>query len=194
MSDSISRRFDLMVPHGQLNECIAQLEEGMQALNRTPYHEVLGRKFLHHTDAAADYLIRFHRNASKEIDVAAIYFEMNGFTINPSRWFFDGFAYKTAGELWDLDWLASWDADAGYEQFTLTGMELVQNAFANCYRKLDPPLSLAVAADFADHLVTARFMELIAAAHEAGKATHPTLAGLLILATAHDWETVHQTR
>jgi hypothetical protein len=36
---------------------------------------------------------------------------MNGFTINPDRWHFDGFAYETAGDIWALDWLAEWDAD-----------------------------------------------------------------------------------
>lgn len=34
----ISNAFGLMVPHGKLSECIALLEEGMQALSRTPYH------------------------------------------------------------------------------------------------------------------------------------------------------------
>ncbi len=193
MYGAVSRTFGLMVPHGKLAACIECLEEAMQALRKTPYHEVLGLDFLHQTDAAAEYLAEFHREASDKFSVAAIYFEMNGFTINPDRWYFDGFAYKTAGEIWDLDWLAEWDADTDNEQFTLTGMELVQEAFAKCYGDEDQPLSVKMAAELADHLVNARFMQLIAAAHASAKESDDALDGLPILATAHDWDTVHRT-
>jgi hypothetical protein len=194
MSGPVSSAFGLMVPHGKLLACIALLEEGMHALHKTPYHAVLDRNFLHQTDAAAEYLINFHRKVSVSIDVAAIYFEMNGFTINPDRWYYDGFAYKTSGSIWDLDWLAYWDADTENEQFTLTGMEAVHEAFARCFCDESQPLSVQMAADLADHLVNARFMQLIAAAHEVAKRKCKALVGLPILATAHDWDTVQQTQ
>jgi hypothetical protein len=194
MFGAVSNAFGLMVPHGKLIACISLLEEGMRALHKTPYHDVLGRDFLHQTNPAADYLIKFHRNASEKIDVAAIYFEMNGFTINPDRWYFDGFAYETAGDIWDLDWLASWDADTENDQFTLTGMESVQEAFARCFCDESQPLSVKMAAELADHLVNARFMQLIAAAHYVAKRSCQALDGLPVLATAHDWDTVHLTR
>jgi hypothetical protein len=183
-----------MVPHGKLLACIELLEEGMRALRKTPYHEVLGRDFLHQTDAAAEYLINFHRKASGSIGVAAIYFEMNGFTINPNQWQFDGFAYKTAGSIWELEWLADWQADTESEEFVLTGMEAVQKAFADCYCDQSQPLSVKMAADLADHLVNARFMQLISAAHAVAKLRYKPLDGLPVLATAHDWDDVHQTR
>jgi hypothetical protein len=193
MFGAVSNTFGLMVPHGKLAACIERLEEAMQALRKTPYHEVLGRNFLHQTDAAAKYLTDFHRNASKKISVAAMYFEMNGFTINPDRWYFDGFAYETAGDIWELEWLAHWDADTDNEQFTLTGLESVQEAFANCSCDEDQPLSVKMAAELADHLVNARFMQLIAAAHAAAKRQYKPLEGLPVLATAHDWDRVHRT-
>src|SRR5688500_11712641 len=111
ISGVVSSKFDLMVPHGKLDECIADLEEGLRAIRKTPYHHVLGRDFLHKTKAAGDFLIEFHRKASSKIKLAAIYFEMNGFTINTDLWWYSGFAFKTAGDLWDLDWLAEWDAE-----------------------------------------------------------------------------------
>jgi hypothetical protein len=165
----------------------------MQALRKTPFHDVLGRDFLHQTDAAADYLATFHRNASERVKVAAMYFEMNGFTINPDRWYFDGFAYKTEGDTWELEWLAHWDADTGCDQFTLTGMESVQEAFAARYGDQEQPLSVRLAAELADHLVNARFMQLIEAAHSSGKRKYQPLHGLPVFATAHDWDTVHRT-
>lgn len=193
MYGAISNTFALMVPHGELDACIKCLEEGMQALRKSPYHAVLGRNFLHHSDAAAEYLVEFHRTASAKIEVAAMYFEMNGFTINPDRWYFDGFAYKAAGDPWELEWLAHWDADTGNDQFTLTGMESVQEAFANCYCDEAQPLSVKMAAELADHLVNARFMQLMAAAHGVSKRKYKALDGMPVLATAHDWGVVHQT-
>jgi hypothetical protein len=194
MLGAISNAFGFMVPHGKLTGCIQLLEEAMEALRKTPYHQVLGRDFLHHTDSVAEYLINFHREASANIDIAALYFEMNGFTINPDRWYFDGFAYETAGDIWELEWLAHWDADTDDEQFTLTGMEPVQEAFARYYCDPSQPLSLKVAEELADHLVNARFMQLIAAAHQTAKQRYKALDGLPILATAHEWDRVHQTR
>jgi hypothetical protein len=183
-----------MVPHGKLDACIDLLEEGMRALRSTPYYEVVGRDYLHHTAAAAEYLVAFFRKASVSIRVAAIYFEMNGFSINPDRWYFDGFAYQAAGDLWDLDWLSQWDADTDNNSFTLTGLESVQLAFARLLCDETQPLSVKMAAELAEHLVNARFMQLISAAHAQAKQLCQALDGVPVLATAHDWDTVHQTR
>lgn len=188
----IFSNFDLMVPHGKLTACIALLEEGLLSLRETPYHCVLSRNFLHQTDEAAQYLVEFHRTASARKKIAALYFEMNGFTINPDRWYCEGFAYKKAGEVWDLDWLASWDAETD-QQFTLKGLEPVQEAFADLDGNSKQPLSVQIAGELAEHLVTARFMQLIAAAHKAAKRRDRGLKGLPVLATAHDWDTVHLT-
>jgi hypothetical protein len=64
-----------------------------------------------------------------------MYFEMNGFTINPDRWYFTGFAYEKGGDIWDLtwntNWLTPWDHQT--EEFMLTGMEAVQEGFAKLF-------------------------------------------------------------
>jgi hypothetical protein len=192
VSGVVLTEFGLMVPHGKLEPCISRLEEGLRALRETPYHRALGRDYLGQTKAAADYLIEFHRKVSAKMPVAALYFEMNGFTINPDRWYFSGFGYKTAGDVWELEWLAHWDV-ATDADFTLEGMEDVQEVFANLFCDEKQPLSVQLAAELAEHLITARFMQVVAAAHEAAKRRYKGLEGLPVLATAHDWDTVHQT-
>jgi hypothetical protein len=182
-----------MVPHNKLDLCIAFLEEGLQALRRTPYHEVLGRDFLQQTEALAEYMVAFHQKATATVKVAALYFEMNGFTINPDRWYCDGFAYATAGGIWELEWLAHWDAVTD-EPIPLKGMEEIQEAFAVLYCDETQPLSVKMAAELADHLVTARFMQAIAAAHGVALRREKALEGLPVLATAHDWDIVHETK
>ncbi|MBI5366354.1 MAG: hypothetical protein HZA54_04905 [Planctomycetes bacterium] len=192
MSDVISTEFGLLVSHGKLDECICRLEGALRALRTTPFHRVLGRDFLHHTRAAAKYLIEFHQSAPADTKLAALYFEMNGFTINPDRWYCDGFGYRTAGDIWELDWLATWDAETA-EQFTLEGMESAQQAFADLHGDEKQSLAVQLAGELAEHLVTARFMQLIAAAHKSAKRRYGRLKGLPVLATAHEWDTVHQT-
>jgi len=188
----ISEQFRLLVPHGKLAEAIASLEGALRSLKKTPYHAVLGTDFRHHTASASEYLATFFEEASRTIKVKALYFEMNGFETNPDRWFFDGFAYKRAGDIWGLDWLSAWDAEPG-EEFVLTGMASVQQAFAKLYLDKRQPLVVQLAGELAEHLVTARFMELVAAAHKSAKGRSKALRGLPVLSTAHEWDVVHRT-
>jgi hypothetical protein len=194
MSNAISITFDSMVPHGKLVRCIASLEDGMRSLKRTPYHRVLGKDFLGQTNDLAEWLIAFHQLAvESKVKLAAIYLEMNGFAINPKQWYCDFFGYKKAGEIWDLDWLSAWDAES-QEGFALQGMESVQKAFAELFSDGKQPLGVKLAEEIAEHLVTARFMELVAAAHKVAKRRYSGVKGLPILATAHGWDTVHMTK
>jgi len=191
--DVISSEFNLLVPQGKLAECITRLEDALRSLHPTPYHAILGRSFLHHTEAAARYLADFHRRASAGTQLKAIYFEMNGFSINPKQWFCDGFAYASVGDIRDLDWLSDWDAETE-EALVLEGMDTVQEAFGRLYTDHAQPLGVRLAGEIAEYLVIARFMELIAEAHNRAKREHPELEGVLVLATAHDWDIIHSTQ
>ncbi len=190
--NSICDAFGLKVPHGGLNEFIASAEDALAAMRESPYHVVLGRDFLHQRDAAAEYLRAFLRSIASDKALGAVYLEMNGFAINPGQWHFDAFGYESEGDKWDLAWLAEWSSES-FRTFVLTGMEPVQEAFRCSYRDLDAPLYREICGELAEHLVTARFMELIAAAHEEAKRIDAKFRGLPILATAHDWDTVHRT-
>ncbi len=193
MSGVTATQFGLMVPHGQLDRCIMFLEDGLRCLNSTPYHLVLGKSFLNQAEDLAEWIADFSRKAdAASIGLAALYLEMNGFTINPDEWHCHLFGYKTAGDVWDLDWLSSWDAE-NRGCFVLRGMENVQQAFANLYGVEDQPLGVRLAEEVTEHLVTVRFMQLVAAAHELAKAKFSGLDGMPVIATVHDWDTAHQT-
>ena len=197
MSGVVQSKFRLTVPHGGLHECIAFLEEGMRSLKETPYHAVLGRNYLHHVQAAAAYIAGFFREATRDAPLGAMYFEMNGFAINPDQWYFDGSGYRKGGSVWDLtwntDWLSPWDVSTRHS-FTLSGLEGVQRAFGDLYCDDNQPLGVQLAGEIAEHLVVARFDELIGAAHAAAKAIYPTLAGIPVLSTAHDWDTLYPSQ
>lgn len=190
MSGVIESLFGLTVPHGKLAECISALEDGLRSIKETPYHAVLGRDFLHHIDDAAEFIAQFYQGVTRNGPIGAMYFEMNGFTINPDRWYFNGFAYEKGGTIWDLtwdtEWLNPWDAET--DEFTLTGMELVQDAFRDYYCDDKQPLGIRLAGEITEHLVVARFNQLIGAAHRAAKESCHGLFGLPVLSTAHDWD------
>jgi hypothetical protein len=193
MSGVVSAQFSLMVPHGRLEECITFLEDGLHALAPTPYHRVLGKSFLHLSSELGDWIAEFSLKAGEaNLQLAALYLEMNGFAINADTWFCNLFGYKTAGDVWNLEWLASWDAE-NRGNFILRGMEDVQQAFADLFADENQPLGFRLAEEVTEHLVTARFMQLVAAAHQDAKSKLQALDGTAVLATAHDWDTVHQT-
>lgn len=52
---------------------------------------------------------------------------------------------------------------------------------------------MQIAGELAERPVTARHMGLIAAAHEHAKRAYGSPVGLPVPATAHEWDTVHQT-
>lgn len=189
---AISDYFGLRVARGELEQCIASFEQTLAALPSNPFHVALGLDFLHLTEDAAAYLVDLYREASTEFAVQAIYVEMNGFDINPDGWHCDGFAFKTAGDQWDIDWLALWDAQSK-TTLELTGMEPVQKAYSDYGPSSERTLLEDLVLELTNHLVNARFMQLIAAAHESAKRACPPLAGLPVFSTAHDWPTVHRS-
>jgi len=192
MSGVVSTNFELLVARGRLGACITLLEEGLRSLRRTPYHRLLGRDFLSQTEGAAAYITDFYSAASARGRVAALYFEMNGFAVNTGRWYCDGFAYGKVGDVWELDWLSSWDFETD-SPFVLEGMGPVREAFAELYGRGGQPLGVQLAGELAEHLVTARFMQLIDAAHRVARRRDRRLRGLPVLSTAHDWDTAHRT-
>ena len=116
-----------------------------------------------------------------------MYLEMNGFDINPDRWYFDYFAYATFVEDdTELDWLSEWDSGA-WPETTLHGLEAAQEDYAwfsNRRGHEDP--SASEAASYATPLVMCRFADLIGEAVRAGQ----DRLQIPILATAHDFDMV----
>jgi hypothetical protein len=195
MGSIVSTEFDFMVLNGKVERCIELLEDGLRSIKRTPYHRVLGKDFLRQTDDLARRLISFHKGAAAEkLKLAAIYLEMNGFTHNTDEWHCHLFGYERAGDVRDLGWLSAWDAEpTPHGCFVLEGMESVQETFAELFGKDKQPLHVKLSGEITMYLVTARFMQLVAAAHKTARRRYQGLRKLSVLATAHGWDTVHRT-
>lgn len=115
---------------GDLEECEHKIAKEIQALAVTPFHIVLDLSISNDPADAAQHFDRFFLAESGRISIAAAYTEMNGFDINPDRWYCDLFAYTTDGGYDDYDWLSDWQSEP-FDDYTIHGLERLQAVYAS---------------------------------------------------------------
>src|ERR1700722_16357461 len=89
---------------GDLDACESEVASEMQKLPRCPFDAVLDVSITNDPEDAAQHFDRFFERESKQFQIGAAYTEMNGFDINPDRWFCDLFAYAEDGGDDEYDW------------------------------------------------------------------------------------------
>lgn len=119
--------------------------------------------------------------------IEAVYLEMNGFDINPDRWYFDSSGYTSYGsDPDDLEWLCTWESPLSPE-VTLTGLEAVQADFEWYHtNEVYNDHRFTPAYDAAVLLVMCKFASLV----KSGLTSGPLSKAIPILATAHDFDIV----
>lgn len=180
----------------KLDEAILLAETKLKEQTPTDFNKLLGKNLLHQTDKLVDYFTDFHKKVKSNLDIKAIYGEMNGFTINCDLWFLDLFAYDKVGGLDDTDWLADWDeGNSTEERFPLTGYEELQEVYQD-YQDNEKynDSKMEAASDVAELLIMLRFQELIRAATRTANQKGLPWATIPIFATVHDnYDTVYKT-
>ena len=138
--------------------------------------------------ALADWVDQFYKIVSKKTKIGALYFEMNGFSINTNQWHIDGFSYSKDGGLHlededdeDMEWLCDWDCETqdfeGHMEpdtvFVIKNLEKLQIAYAQVRKAAQKNeqwvKKVEDAEDWCEHIITALFMELMRSAHVAAK-------------------------
>jgi hypothetical protein len=181
--DLIDSRFR----ESDIGGAVKLLEARLPESNVDLFNELIGRGFTNSPKLILGSINDFIDACRKEFDIKAVYLEMNGFDVNPNRWFFDFFGYtQYEADPDDLEWLCEWQSSY-WPGVTLTGLESVQSDFkryhANSMWK-DPLLKNA--AEAATLLVMCKFVSLIGTALTAGR----RVKRIPVLATAHDFDTV----
>ena len=115
---------------GDLAACEAMACAALRALSKSPFHIAADLAITNDPAEAARHFDDFYRAESERLDVRAVYTEMNGFDINPDRWYCDLFAYTAEGGLDDFDWLCDWQSEP-FEEYTITGLEQLQAVYAS---------------------------------------------------------------
>jgi len=185
----------LYIVPAQVSRYIARLERDLDRIQpQTPFHAAVGRDLTAQVESAADWLAELHDQAAEELNVTAIFVEMNRFDINTDRWFIDGFAFNLpTGEMFDdlYSCLGEYEF-ATEDDFALTGMEDLQAAFerediGELMVAEDPAgVSRQQAVGAAFDLITARMQELVARAHKQARRRGHPVGNVRVFANAHD--------
>jgi len=189
----------------KLDEAIAMAERELKNIPTTDFHKILDKNLLHLTSALAKYINEFDKStrqilkkkqgfiknllgSGKEIKPAAYYCEMNGFTINPDRWYIDLFSFKNYS-LTDWEWLSDF-YDSTANDLTITGFEDIQKVFENVHtnNRFEEP-NIDKAYEVCELLVILRLQELFRATYKTNQGDWENIP---MFVTAHDYELIYK--
>ena len=184
---------DLWTPIGRrfresdVSGAVKFLEERLAQANVSRFKGLLGKRFTNEPRAILSAINEFIVAAGSEFDLKAVYLEMNGFDINPDRWFFDFFGFDHyTDDRDDVDWLCEWNP-VDWPEVTLTGLESVQADFAwYMNEEMYNDEKFERAEEVAVLLVMCKFVSLIEGALASGARAKP----IPVFATAHDFDIV----
>lgn len=183
--DDIRKQIETAISLGEYSKAASLAESILRELPTSAFHKIIGRDLLHLTAEAVDFISSFYAEAKESIDVRAMYFEMNSFTVNPDMWFFSSFALSTSGnpeKPEDTDWLADYEFSVDWV-FQITGYEDLQEVCAHYLKHLHEYDEDAVEA-FED-IVTIRFVELFANILRQAKEINAEWKEVPVFATSH---------
>ncbi|MCX6148589.1 MAG: hypothetical protein NTW25_15250 [Candidatus Kapabacteria bacterium] len=184
-----------LLKNDKLNEAIQLTEAKLREQIKSDFNKLLGKNLLHQTDLLVEYFNNFYDKVKDNLNIQAIYGEMNDFTINCDMWFLNLFAYDKLGELDDTEWLADWeDENASKNRFVLTGYEELQEAYQdyqdNAKYKVKEILE---ASDITEILIMLRYQELIKATKLIAKQKNLSWRRIPVFASVHDcYDTVYK--
>jgi hypothetical protein len=191
---NIEEKINNLVSTNQLDKAIRLTEEKLAILPQTDFHKIIGRNLLHLTEQLINYIDKFYDIAQNEIEVQAIYSEMNGFTINYDLWFIDLFAFTECGGLDDLDWLADFEVSSD-ESMIISGFEDLQSAYED-YMENEKweDHTLKEASEICELLIILRLQELFKEIKKLATDRRLNWVNISLFTTAHDSEMVYEAK
>ena len=173
----LEEELEPLIKIGQTEDVIQRFSDELRCFPTTDFHKVLALDFTNDPDSIGKELDQFFQQESARYEVAAIYLETNGFSINTGTWYFDLFGFKTYGGHTDYDWLADWDSDDSSSPI-LTGMEELQEIYAE--QLYGSPQDVTYLCSL---IVVAKFQDLIRRGVECTKHLNCP-----VFATSHDYD------
>lgn len=155
----------------------------------SPFQEVIGKDLLHLQQPLTAFLNHFYTamTEEEEIEVKAIYVEINSFTTQFDRWFLHLLAYESVASRDNLDWLTDFSGESE-KSLTITGYEELQ-AMNKQYMETESYRNdqLRQSCELQEYLVILRVQELVQHTVNANKGKAPW-AGVPMFVAAHDYE------
>ncbi|MGL4993808.1 MAG: hypothetical protein ACRC6R_06760 [Bacteroidales bacterium] len=129
--------------------------------------------------------------AEGEVPVKALFLELNSFTEEFDKWYFNIYSYFFDGGTNEFEWLLDFDTDATYEEvFPIVDIDHVIEPFELfdlLSRKQHVPQSIQDNRDWAEQLIIARTMSLVSEAHKRAKEYDLEWSELPIYASVKDY-------
>jgi hypothetical protein len=182
-------QIESLIQTGKIEEAIHETEARLGQLPQTDFHQVIGKGLLHLQPVLVKFFNEFYKTVEEDeqLDIKAIYVEMNNFSTEFERWSIQLFSYDSQHSRDNLDWLKDFSEESE-TSMTITGFESLQEANqrymqSEGYRNND----LRQACELHEYLVILRLQELVkqtVAAHK-GKAAW---ASVPVFVSAHDFE------
>jgi len=160
----------------------------MGLFGSSDYYQIWELDFTNSSWSVVTSINRFIASASEIIDIQAIYLEMNGFYINPERWYFDLFGYNSyPADPEKLDWLSDWQFDT-HLSITLTGLEPLQKTYLHHQDLENISGEMKRLIELTDLAVVLKFMKLI----QKTLSEHKLIKNIPVLSSAHDFDLVYR--
>lgn len=164
---------------GDIGSAEQSLLRLLQATDPSPYHLVGELEITTPAREVARYLDDFAKVARSKHGLAAMYCEMNDFTINTGGWYFHAFGFSEDGGRDDYDWLGDFLSDSGEPQ-VIKGLEPLQTVFAESL--IDRERGFEQARQLCEALVMVKFQKALQEARPFMKNRDVPL-----LSAAHDY-------
>ncbi|WP_109699471.1 hypothetical protein [Chitinophaga deserti] len=178
-----------LIQAGQIETAIRETEAALSQLPASVFHQVIGKDLLHLQPPLTAFLNHFYAamTEEEEIDIKAIYVEMNSFTTQYDRWLLHLLAYESVANRDNLDWLTDF-AGESEKTLTITGFEALQEANKN-YMQSEGYRDdqLRQSCELQEYLVILRLQELVKHTVNANKGKAPW-ANVPVFVSAHDYE------
>ncbi|PSL29151.1 hypothetical protein CLV42_107298 [Chitinophaga ginsengisoli] len=178
-----------LIQAGQIETAIRETETMLGQLSPSDFHYVIGKDLLHLKGPLTAYFNYFYTlmTEDEELDIKALYLEMNSFTIQYDQWFLHLLAYESPVNRSTLDWLADFSGESP-KTLTVTGYEALQEANKK-YMETEGYRNdqLRQACEFQEYLVILRVQELVIQTINDNKGKAPW-AEIPVFVGAHDYE------
>jgi len=178
-----------LIQAGKIEEAIRETEAKLSQLPPSDFQQVIGKDLLHLQPALTSFLDYFYEamTVEEELEIKAIYVEMNSFTTQYQRWFLHLLAYESLHSRDNLTWLTDFSGESE-KTFTITGYEALQKANekymqSEGYRDDQQ----REACELHEYLVILRVQDLVKHTVAANKG-RSAWAALPVFVSAHDYE------
>lgn len=168
-----------LVRAGDFTAAERELVGYLRSIDPGPYHVVCDLEITTRAKDVARYMSEFVKLARSKHEVAAIYCEMNEFTINTDRWYYSAFGFSQDGGRDDFDWLGDFISWSEGEQ-AIEGLESLQTVFAES--RIDQERGFEKSRILCELLVVVKFQKMLSEARPHMKKLEAPL-----LACAHEF-------